>query len=52
MALFFFFFAIDTALIIEINRFFRDPIGDETGNWTEISEEEYMQRKENKIEKL
>lgn len=37
---------------IEINRFFREPIGDETGNWTEISEEEYMQRKENKIEKL
>ena len=51
MALFFF-FAIDTARIIEINRFFREPIGDETGNWTEISEEEYMQRKENKIEKL
>ena len=36
---------------IEINRYFREPVGEETGNWTEISEEEYMQRKRNRIVK-
>ena len=30
---------------IEINRFFRTPKGDEKGAWTEISKEEYTQRK-------
>ena len=37
---------------IEINRFFREPIDDEPGNWTEISKEEYMQRKGNRIVKI
>ena len=36
---------------IEINRYFREPVGEETGHWTEISEEEYMQRKQIKIVK-
>ena len=36
---------------IEINRYFREPVGEETGRWTEISEEEYMQRKQIKIVK-
>ena len=36
---------------IEINRYFREPVGEETGHWTEISEEEYMQRKQNRIVK-
>lgn len=30
---------------IEINRFFREPEGDEEGSWTEISKEEYYERK-------
>ena len=30
---------------IEINRFFREPEGDEEGDWTEISKEEYEERK-------
>lgn len=30
---------------IEINRFFRVSVGDETGSWTEISKEEYEERK-------
>lgn len=34
---------------IEINRFFREPEGDEKGNWTEISKEEYYERKERQI---
>ena len=34
---------------IEINRFFREPEGDEEGNWTEISKEEYYERKERQI---
>lgn len=31
---------------IEINRFFREPEGNEKGSWTEISKEEYYERKE------
>lgn len=34
---------------IEINRFFREPEGDEPGCWTEISKEEYEERKAKKI---
>lgn len=34
---------------IEINRFFREPEGDEEGSWTEISKEEYYERKEKRI---
>lgn len=34
---------------IEINRFFREPEGDEEGQWTEISKEEYDEQKENKL---
>ena len=34
---------------IEINRFFREPEGDEKGNWIEISKEEYYERKERRI---
>ena len=34
---------------IEINRFFREPEGDESGCWTEISKEEYEERKAKKI---
>ena len=34
---------------IEINRFFREPEGDEEGDWTEISKEEYYERKERQI---
>lgn len=34
---------------IEINRFFREPEGDEESNWTEISKEEYYERKERQI---
>ena len=34
---------------IEINRFFREPEGDEEGNWTEISKGEYYERKERQI---
>ena len=34
---------------IEINRFFREPEGDEPGCWTEISKEEYEKRKAKKI---
>lgn len=34
---------------IEINRFFREPEGDEAGSWTEISKEEYYERKERQI---
>lgn len=34
---------------IEINRFFREPEGDEEGSWTEISKEEYYERKERQI---
>ena len=34
---------------IEINRFFRAPKGDEEGIWTEISKEEYMQRKNKRL---
>lgn len=30
---------------IGINRFFREPEGDEEGSWTEISKEEYYERK-------
>lgn len=33
---------------IEINRFFREPEGDENGTWTEISKEEYDKQKEDK----
>ena len=36
---------------IDINKCFREPVGEETGHWTEISEEEYMQRKQIKIVK-
>lgn len=31
---------------IEINRFFREPEGDEEGSWTEITKEEYYERKD------
>lgn len=31
---------------ININRFFREPEGNEKGSWTEISKEEYYERKE------
>lgn len=34
---------------IEINRFFREPEGDEEGRWIEISKEEYEERKTRKI---
>lgn len=34
---------------IEINRFFREPEGDEEGWWIEISKEEYEERKTRKI---
>lgn len=34
---------------IEINRFFREPEGDEEGSWTEISKEEYRARKARRI---
>lgn len=34
---------------IEINRFFKKPEGDEEGDWTEISKEEYEERKARKI---
>ena len=34
---------------IEINRFFREPKDDEVGRWTEISKEEYMQRKDKRL---
>ena len=34
---------------IEINRFFREPEGDEKGRWTEISKEEYEERKSRKL---
>ena len=34
---------------IEINRFFRAPKGDEEGIWTEISKEEYMQRRDKRL---
>lgn len=34
---------------IEINRFFREPEGDEEGSWTEISKEEYYDRKDRQI---
>ena len=34
---------------IEINRFFREPIGDESGTWTEISQEEYELRRDIRI---
>lgn len=36
---------------IEINRFFREPEGNEEGSWTEISKEEYEKRKKNSIER-
>ena len=35
--------------LIEINRFFREPEGDEPRGWTEISKEEYEERKAKKI---
>lgn len=34
---------------IEINRFFREPESDEEGSWTEISKEEYEERKARKL---
>lgn len=34
---------------IEINRFFREPEGNEEGSWTEISKEEYYERKDRQI---
>ena len=34
---------------IEINRFFREPEGNEKGSWTEISKEEYYERKDRKL---
>lgn len=34
---------------IEINRFFRKPEGNEDGKWTEISKEEYDERKSRKL---
>ncbi len=34
---------------IEINRFFRVSVGDGTGSWTEISKEEYEERKSRRI---
>lgn len=34
---------------IEINRFFREPEGNEEGAWTEISKEEYYERKDRQI---
>ena len=37
---------------IEINRFFREPEGDEEGSWTEISKEEYYERKEAAIDRI
>ena len=36
---------------IDINKCFREPIGNEKGPWVLISEEEYMQRKQNRIVK-
>lgn len=35
--------------LIEINRFFRVSVGDETGSWTEISKEEYEERKTRRL---
>lgn len=37
---------------IEINRFFREPEGDEEGSCTEISKEEYYERKEAAIDRI
>ena len=37
---------------IEINRFFREPECDEEGSWTEISKEEYYERKEAAIDRI
>lgn len=37
---------------IEINRFFREPEGDEEGSWIEISKEEYYERKEAAIDRI
>jgi len=34
---------------IEINRFFREPEGDEEKKWIEISKEEYDERKSRKL---
>lgn len=34
---------------VEINRFFREPKGDEKGVWTEIFKEEYDERKSRKL---
>ena len=34
---------------VEINRFFRESEGDESGHWSEISKEEYEERKAKKI---
>ena len=34
---------------IEINRFFREPKEGEEGKWTEISKEEYMQRRDKRL---
>lgn len=34
---------------VEINRFFREPEGDEEGKWIEISKEEYEERKSRKL---
>ena len=34
---------------IEINRFFREPKEGEEGRWTEISKEEYMQRRDKRL---
>lgn len=34
---------------IEIDRFFREPEGDEEGKWIEISKEEYDERKSRKL---
>ena len=34
---------------IEINRFFREPEGNEEGQWTEISQEEYLERRRRRI---
>ena len=37
---------------IDINRFFREPKGDEKGSWIEISKEEYYERKEAAIDRI
>ena len=34
---------------IEINRFFREPKEGEEGRWIEISKEEYMQRRDKRL---